>query len=74
MSKEITISEPAPRTAIIMGLLTMDLLQKRVVVLGNDVELFVLLLAHYQKINCTESIFLFGFEAMCFEKRKLVKI
>ena len=36
------------------GLSTLDLLQKRVVVFGNDVDLFVLLLAHYQNINCTE--------------------
>ena len=41
-------------TAIIMGLSSMDLRQKRVIVNGNDVDLFVLLLAHYTHINCLE--------------------
>ena len=41
-------------TAIIMGLSSIGLLQKRVVVYGSDVDLFVLLLAHYQNIGCRE--------------------
>ena len=41
-------------TVIIMGLSVASLLNKRVIVCGNDVDLFVLLLAHYEKINCSE--------------------
>ena len=40
------------RPAIITGLCSVDLRHKRVVVYGSDVELFVLLIAHYQNIGC----------------------
>ena len=40
--------------AIIMGSSVGSLLNERVVVCGND--LFVLLLAHYENINCSELI------------------
>ena len=39
-------------TAIITGLCSVDLRHKRVVVYGSDVDLFVLLIAHYQNIVC----------------------
>ena len=39
-------------TAIITGLCSVDLRHKRVVVYGSDVDLFVLLIAHYQNIGC----------------------
>ena len=41
------------KTAINMGLRMMSLLDKRVVVFGNDVDIFVLLLAHYEFNNCS---------------------
>ena len=41
-------------TAIILGLSSLGLCQIRVLVIGNDVDLFVLLLAHYNHINCPD--------------------
>ena len=43
-------------TAIITGLCSVDLRHKRVVVYGSDVDLFVLLIAHYQNIASTRMI------------------
>ena len=37
-----------------MGLSMLRLREKRVLVHGSDVDLFVLLLAHYQNIDCSE--------------------
>ena len=41
-------------TAIMMGLSSMKLKEKRVVVYGNAVDLFALLLYHYNNIDCLE--------------------
>lgn len=41
-------------TSLIMGLCSMKLSDKRVVVCGNDVDLFTLLLGHYQEIDCLD--------------------
>ena len=49
-----TTNHTEGETAIIMGLSTLMLQDKRVVVYGSDVDLFVLLLAHYQNIDCLE--------------------
>ena len=51
---EGTTNHKEGETAIIMGLSSMKLQEKRVVVYGNDVDLFVLLLAHYNNINCLD--------------------
>ena len=37
-----------------MGLCSLELSDKRVVFCGNDVDLFTLLLSHYQEINCLD--------------------
>ena len=37
-----------------MGLCSLKLSDKRVVVCGNDVDLFTLLLGHYQEIDCLD--------------------
>lgn len=47
-----TTNHTEGETAIIMALSLLDVEEKHVVVFGNDVDLFVLLLAHYQNINC----------------------
>ena len=39
-------------TSIILGLSTIELKKRKVVVYGNYVDLFVLLLAHYENIDC----------------------
>ena len=52
-SEEVT-NHKEGETAIILGLSTMDLKQRKVVVYGNDVDLFVLLLAHYRNIDCKD--------------------
>ena len=49
-----TTNHTEGETAIVMGLCSLELLQKRVVVYGSDVDLFVLLLAHYQNIGYRE--------------------
>ena len=41
-------------TALILGLSTWVLQEKHVVVYGSDVDLFMLLLAHYQNIDCSQ--------------------
>ena len=53
-SGEGTTNHNEGETAIIMGLSSMKLQGKRVVVYGNDVDLFVLLLSHYNNIDCLE--------------------
>ena len=49
-----TTNHTEGETAIIMGLSMLRLREKRVLVYGSDVDLFVLLLAHYQNIDCSE--------------------
>ena len=49
-----TTNHTEGETAIIMGLSMLRLHEKRVLVYGSDVDLFVLLLAHYQNIDCSE--------------------
>ena len=51
---EKTNNHSEGETAIILGLSTMVLTGKRVLVYGSDVDLFTLLLAHYENIECTE--------------------
>ena len=45
-------SDKEGKTAVILGLSEMELKQQNVAVYGNDVDLLVLLLAHYNNIDC----------------------
>ena len=53
-SGEGTTNHKEGETAIIMGLSSLKLKDKRVFVYGSDVDLFVLLLSHYNNIDCLD--------------------